>query len=422
MDTTGFFNYPTLPAGSTQEPAPAASADPGFLPYATVAEWDAVLAATETLRFHPGDVVLRAGERDRAFYLLLDGRLEAEGGDEVVAPADDRRRGVPRRRAARGHAPRAHARRAGAHELGRLRGPRGPRPAARAARSCATSAAASPPGSAPPARRCPSGRAEAMTAFPNYTQIPARLPVGAWQVIRVVTLLGAIGLAMALVVVPDDGLFVLWKLVIPVLPLLWLVVPGLWRNVCPLSASNQTPRVLGLSKALTAPDWLKEYGFVIAAGMFILFVSLRKVGLDDSGPASALLLLGALTGGFIGGMLLKGKSGWCSSICPLLPIQRLYGQTPYKLVANSHCTPCVGLHQVLLRLQPEGRVPRRPQRPGSLLGRLPQAVRRRLPRARARLLQPARGARRARRSSSSTASSASTWPRASPCSTRSTRC
>ena len=81
---------------------------------------------------------------------------------------------------------------------------------------------------------------------------------------------------------------------------------------------------------------------MIAAGLFVLFVSLRKVGLDDSGPASALLLLGALAGGFTGGMLLKGKSGWCSSICPLLPIQRLYGQTPYKLVANSHCAPCVG--------------------------------------------------------------------------------
>ena len=88
MDTTGFFNYPTLPAGSTQEPAPAATTDPGFLPYATVAEWDALLAATETLRFHPGDVVLRAGERDRAFYLLLDGRLVVEGGeDEILAPA-----------------------------------------------------------------------------------------------------------------------------------------------------------------------------------------------------------------------------------------------------------------------------------------------------------------------------------------------
>jgi NADPH-dependent 2,4-dienoyl-CoA reductase/sulfur reductase-like enzyme/ferredoxin len=179
-------------------------------------------------------------------------------------------------------------------------------------------------------------------AFPNFTQIPTRLPLGAWQAIRVVMLLGAIALAMALVIVPDDGLFVLWKLVIPVLPFLWLVVPGLWRNICPLSASNQTPRLLGLSKALAAPVWLKEYGFVIAAGLFILFVSLRKLGLDDSGPASALLLLGALTGGFVGGMLFKGKSGWCSSICPLLPIQRLYGQTPYKLVANTHCTPCVG--------------------------------------------------------------------------------
>jgi nitrite reductase (NADH) large subunit len=179
-------------------------------------------------------------------------------------------------------------------------------------------------------------------AFPNYTQIPARLPVGAWQAIRVVTLLGAVALAMALIVVPDDGLFVLWRLIIPVLPLLWLVAPGLWRNVCPLSASNQTPRVLGLSKALPAPAWLKEYGFVIAAAMFVLFITLRKVGLDDSGPASALLLLGALVGGFAGGVMLKGKSGWCSSICPLLPIQRLYGQTPFKLVANSHCTPCVG--------------------------------------------------------------------------------
>jgi CRP/FNR family cyclic AMP-dependent transcriptional regulator len=82
MDTTAFFNYPTL--GGAQEPAP----DPGFLPHATAEEWDALLAATETLRFRPRDVVLRAGERDRAFYVLLDGRLEAEGtGTEVLAPS-----------------------------------------------------------------------------------------------------------------------------------------------------------------------------------------------------------------------------------------------------------------------------------------------------------------------------------------------
>jgi CRP/FNR family cyclic AMP-dependent transcriptional regulator len=82
MDTSAFFDYPTL-GGSAREPAP----DPGFLPRASMEEWDAVLAATETLRFHPGDVVLRAGERDRAFYVVLDGRLVVDGtGVEAVAP------------------------------------------------------------------------------------------------------------------------------------------------------------------------------------------------------------------------------------------------------------------------------------------------------------------------------------------------
>ena len=90
MDTTGFFEYPTAPAAAPTAPAAAPlghAPDAGFLEHATVEEWDAVLAATELLRFHPGDVVLRAGERDRAFYILLDGRLEVEGGVEVLAPA-----------------------------------------------------------------------------------------------------------------------------------------------------------------------------------------------------------------------------------------------------------------------------------------------------------------------------------------------
>jgi len=105
MDTTGFFAYPTLAAAAVARPAP----DPGFLPHASAPEWDAVLAATETLRYRPGEVVLRAGERDRAFYLLLDGHVEAEAA-MLAAPAvlgaaaflDDRPRTATVR--ARGHA------------------------------------------------------------------------------------------------------------------------------------------------------------------------------------------------------------------------------------------------------------------------------------------------------------------------------
>jgi CRP/FNR family cyclic AMP-dependent transcriptional regulator len=65
MDTSVFFTYSSPPAERA----------PGHLTGITVEDWDALLAATETLRFRPGDVVLRAGERDRALYLLLDGAV-----------------------------------------------------------------------------------------------------------------------------------------------------------------------------------------------------------------------------------------------------------------------------------------------------------------------------------------------------------
>ena len=180
------------------------------------------------------------------------------------------------------------------------------------------------------------------SAFPNYTQIPSRLSVGQWHAVRMASLAGAFAVAVCLIVVPDTGLMLFWKIIIPVLPLMFLVAPGLWRNICPLAASNQLPRVFGFTRALTAPDWFKEYGYVIAIAGIALFISLRKVVFEDSGVATALLLLGALAAAFVGGILLKGKSGWCSSMCPLLPVQRLYNQTPLALVPNTHCQPCVG--------------------------------------------------------------------------------
>src|SRR6188472_3044191 len=182
----------------------------------------------------------------------------------------------------------------------------------------------------------------ALPPFPNYTQIPSRLPISVWQLLRVCSLIGSLVVVMLLIAVPDTGLFVMWKVVIPLLPLLFMTAPGLWRNLCPLAASNQMPRWLGITKGLTPPAWLREYGYVIAISLFVGFVALRKLGMDDSGPWSALLLIGAMAGGFTGGMFLKGKSGWCSTMCPLLPVQRIYGQTPFKLIANNHCQPCVG--------------------------------------------------------------------------------
>ena len=62
----------------------------------------------------------------------------------------------------------------------------------------------------------------------------------------------------------------------------------------------------------------------------------------------ALLILFGLGGALLGGIVFKGKSGWCSSICPMLPVQRIYGQTPFKAVGNCPLPALSGLHQELL--------------------------------------------------------------------------
>ena len=211
---------------------------------------------------------------------------------------------------------------------------------------------------------------------------------------RIGSLVAALVVAGLLIVSPDDGLFVMWKIVIPLLPLLFLVAPGVWRNICPLAASNQTPRVLGLTRGLTAPAWFKEYGYVVAISLFVLFVVLRKAGLDDNGPASALLLLGALTGRLRRRHVPEGQERLVLEHLPAAAGAADLRPDAVRARRQLALPAVRRLHDQLLRLQPEGRLPRGPQQPGPVLGRLSQVLRRRLPRPRARVLRGAGGARR----------------------------
>jgi nitrite reductase (NADH) large subunit len=180
--------------------------------------------------------------------------------------------------------------------------------------------------------------------FPSYLQLREQgwLPAWAWAAGRVASVVVLLLLAGTLIWAPATGLRLLWRLAVPMLPLVWLLVPGVWRNLCPLAAANQLPRNLGLARNRVAPPWFKEYGYVVGIFAFFLLASARRWLFNQSGPAAGLLLLGALAAAFLGGLLLKGKSGWCSSLCPLYPVQRLYNQTPFLPVGNRHCDPCVG--------------------------------------------------------------------------------
>ena len=178
--------------------------------------------------------------------------------------------------------------------------------------------------------------------FPTYLQMRERVPPRIWSAARLVGLVTAAAVVVALFVDPPLGLLIFWGLIVPALPLLFFLAPGLWRNVCPMATLNQAPRRFGFTHALTMPTWFREYGYVIGVALFLAIVPARKLIFDESGPALGSLIVACLAAAFVGGLLLKGKSGWCSTMCPLLPVQRLYGQTPFLTVRNAHCRPCVG--------------------------------------------------------------------------------
>jgi nitrite reductase (NADH) large subunit len=177
--------------------------------------------------------------------------------------------------------------------------------------------------------------------FPNYMELRRRTPLPVWHAVRVVSVCAYIALCIALFVRPAGGLFWFFKVVVPLLPITFFVAPGLWRNICPLAASNQAPRVLGFTRGLTAPEWLRNYGYIIAIILFFGITSARLAVFNAGARATGILLSLTILNAFVAGLYFRGKSGWCSSICPLLPLQRVYGQTPFVTVPNSHCQPCV---------------------------------------------------------------------------------
>jgi CRP/FNR family transcriptional regulator, cyclic AMP receptor protein len=68
---SSYFDYPT------EEPA---EGDLTFLAGRGDEDWETVLAHTETRRFSAGEEVIRAGDDDRALYLLTAGSLAVASG------------------------------------------------------------------------------------------------------------------------------------------------------------------------------------------------------------------------------------------------------------------------------------------------------------------------------------------------------
>jgi len=160
-----------------------------------------------------------------------------------------------------------------------------------------------------------------------------------WQTARWAGLGATVALLGGLVARPEPTLAVLWYAVVPVLPAVFLVAPGLWRNVCPLATLNTLGnRTVGGGRTL-GPElgaWLGGVGILL---LYVL-VPGRRLLFNHDGVALAVTVaaVGALA--FALGRLFSVKAGFCNAICPVLPVERLYGQRPLFDPGNAHCSDC----------------------------------------------------------------------------------
>lgn len=205
------------------------------------------------------------------------------------------------------------------------------------------------------------------SSAPRYIRLP--VPANAWPVLRALSVGSMVGLVALLLIRPSLGLSVLWTLVVPLLPLVFLMAPGLWRNVCPMAAVNQLPRVLRLSLARPLPRWARDHAYAVALATFALIVPARMLLFDQDAHAAASLLGLLLVAALLGGVLVEGKAGWCGSFCPLSPIQGLYGQAPLVEV-TSHCRPCVSCTDNCPDLAPTTSLARELSHPDPRRGRI----------------------------------------------------
>ena len=161
---------------------------------------------------------------------------------------------------------------------------------------------------------------------------------GWWTLGQAVALAATVLLAAGLWLTPETALRILWAGVFAVLPALWLVHPGWWRNVCPLASVNTAAAARGDRQALPAREMRTANAVGIA--LFVVLVPARTFLFDDSGSAVLVILALFILSAALAGRRYDRKAGFCNAICPVLPVERLYGQSPAHRLDNPRCPAC----------------------------------------------------------------------------------
>ena len=170
----------------------------------------------------------------------------------------------------------------------------------------------------------------------NIVEPPAKSKF--WITVQILILGVTFALIAGFLFYPENTLNIQWNILIPILPATFIIAPGLWRNMCPLATLNMMFNKF--AKRQTLP--LKYVSAAGITGLLLLgiLVPARRFMFNENGIALGATVLAVAIIALLLGAVFSRKAGFCNGICPILPVERLYGQSPLFRISNSRCLPC----------------------------------------------------------------------------------
>jgi ferredoxin len=169
--------------------------------------------------------------------------------------------------------------------------------------------------------------------------LPERVRLG-WRTVQVAVWLVGLSIFILLIAAPPLGLDAFWNILIPIAPALFVFAPGVWRNVCPLASTALFARHNDTKdRKIMSPTTAGIFA-ITGVVLLLVIVPLRHVVFDTSGRATAILLAVAAIIAVTLGRRFEWKSAWCSGLCPVHPVEKLYGMRPAVSPVNAHCHAC----------------------------------------------------------------------------------
>ena len=160
-----------------------------------------------------------------------------------------------------------------------------------------------------------------------------------WRMAQALGIVATVMLIVGFFVRPNLALPVLWNVLIPILPATFLIAPALWRGLCPLATLNMLPNGLLARRSLSTRALPSVGG--VGMGLLMVLVPARRFLFNEHGIPLAVVVIAVAVAALALGAVFDFKAGFCNALCPVLPVEKLYGQHPFVKLRNPRCAHCV---------------------------------------------------------------------------------